>query len=126
MAAAPIVHVEVRGLDEPTLRDFYHDIFGWTRDEALSVDDYSVSKIGGGGLTAGTGHVPDWHARACTFYIQVDDIDETLVRIGAAGGTAVMPRTVGPEEFPTEHIRVFTKFLDPAGNIVGLVETSDP
>jgi predicted enzyme related to lactoylglutathione lyase len=119
---APIVHVEVRGLDEPLLRDFYRNIFGWTRSEDLSMDSDSIAEIGGGGLTAATGQVPDWHARECNFYIQVDDIDETLAQIQAAGGKAVMPKTVGPEDFPAKHIRVFTHFVDPAGNVVGLVE----
>ena len=122
MEAAPVVHVEVRGLDEPLLRDFYRDIFGWSRSEQLSIDDYSIAEIGGGGLTAATGRVPDWHARECIFYIQVDDIDATLAQIEGAGGRAVMPKTVGPDDFPAAHIRVFTQFLDPAGNVVGLVE----
>lgn len=124
--AAPIVHVEVRGLDEPELRQFYLRIFDWKRNEELSVDGYSIAEIGDGGLTAATGQVPDWHARECLFYVQVDDIDKTLAEIEAAGGKAVMPKTVGPGDFPAKHIRVFTQFTDPAGNIVGLVETPKP
>lgn len=120
--ASPVVHVEVRGLDEPSLQAFYRDIFGWVRKEGLSVDGYSVLEVGGGQLTAATGQTPDWKARECTFFIQVDDIDETLSRIEQAGGKAVMPRTVSPEDFPAKHIRIFTKFVDPAGNVVGLVE----
>ena len=92
------------------------------RVEDLSIGDYSVAEIGSGRLTAGIGPVPEWSARSARFYIQVDDIDETLGRIEAAGGTAVMPRTLGPD-FGSEHILVFTTFLDPAGNEVGLVET---
>ena len=120
--AAPIVHVEVRGLDAGTLRSFYGDIFGWKRDDDLSIGDYSVGEVGTGDLTAATGPVPEWSTRSCTFYIQVDDIDETLRQIEAAGGSAVMPRTVGPA-FGATHILTFTKFVDPAGNVVGLVET---
>ena len=120
--AAPIVHVEVRGLDAEHLRAFYEEIFGWQRDDDLSIADYSVSAVGTGALTAATGPVPDWSTRSCTFYMQVDDIDETLRRIEAAGGRAVMPRTVGPT-FGATHILTFTKFVDPAGNVVGLVET---
>lgn len=120
--ASPVVHVEVRGLDEPSLRAFYGEIFGWCRDEDLSVDGYSVVEVGDGRLTAATGQTPDWTVRECTFFIQVDDIDETLSRIELAGGKAVMPRTVSPDGFPAEHLRIFTKFVDPAGNVVGLVE----
>lgn len=118
----PVVHVEVRGLDAPGLQEFYREVFGWERDDALSIGDYSVMGIGEGRLTAGIGPVPDWTARSATFYIQVDDIDETLASIEAAGGKAVMPRTEGPA-FGATHILVFTSFVDPAGNRVGLVET---
>ncbi|MDJ0925347.1 MAG: VOC family protein [Acidimicrobiia bacterium] len=120
--AAAVVHVEIRGLDEPALRDFYRIVFGWTRSDELSVDDYSVAEIGGGSLTAATGQVAEWHARECIFYIQVPDIDEALAHIEAAGGKAVMPRTAGPDDFPAKHLRVFTQFIDPAGNVLGLVE----
>ena len=123
IVAAPVVHVEVRGLNEPVLRDFYRDIFGWERNVGLSTDDYSIAQIGESELTAAIGRAPDWHARECIFYIQVDDIDQTLAQIEEAGGKAVMPKTVGPDDFPAKHIRVFTTFTDPAGNIVGLVET---
>lgn len=119
--ARPVVHVEVRGLDAPSLQAFYRDVFGWERAEDLSIGDYSVAEIGTGRLTAGIGPVPEWSARSAKFYIQVDDIDETLERIEAAGGKAVMPRTVGPD-FGSKHILIFTTFLDPAGNEVGLVE----
>ena len=120
-APAPIVHVDVRGLDKPGLATFYRDIFGWERQEDLSVENYSVSRIGTVDLTAAVGPVPDWSSRSTTFYIQVDDIDATLNQIEAAGGRRVMPRTVGPE-FGASHILIFTKFVDPAGNVVGLVE----
>ena len=77
-------------------------------------------------MTAATGLTPDSKARECTFFIQVDDIDETLGRIELAGGRAVMPRTVSPEDFPAKHSRIFTKFVDPAGNVVGLAEAPSP
>lgn len=120
--ARPVVHVEVRGLDAPALQAFYREVFGWERIEAISIGDYSVTELGTGRLTAGIGPVPEWSARSARFYIQVDDIDETLERIESAGGKAVMPRTVGPD-FGATHILTFTTFLDPAGNEIGLVET---
>ena len=120
--ARPVVHVEVRGLDSPGLQEFYRQVFGWERNDDLSIGDYAVAEIGDGPLTVGIGPVPDWKARSAKFYIQVDDIDEALARIEAAGGRAVMPRTEGPK-FGASHILVFTSFIDPAGNEVGLVET---
>lgn len=122
MKAAPIVHVEVRGLDAPELRMFYADIFGWSRDEERSVGDYSVCSLPTRGLTAATGRVADWQANSATFYIEVSDIDETLLEIERHGGVRLMPKQVGPPDFPSPHISTFTKFMDPAGNVVGLVE----
>jgi predicted enzyme related to lactoylglutathione lyase len=117
----PVVHVEIRGLESQELQSFYRDIFGWDRDDSLSIEDYSVGEVQGDVLTAGVGPVPDWSANASTFFIQVDDIQATLEKIEACGGKAVMPRTEGPV-FGAHHILVFTKFMDPAGNVVGLVE----
>jgi predicted enzyme related to lactoylglutathione lyase len=117
-----VVHVEVRGLDAPSLQAFYQEVFGWERIEDMSIGDYSVAELGTGRLTVGIGPVPEWSARSARFIIQVDDIDQTLERIVEAGGKAVMPRTVGPD-FGAKHILIFTTFLDPAGNEVGLVET---
>ena len=57
--------------------------------------------------------------------VHTDDIEATLRQIEAAGGKGVMPRTEGPP-VGAEHIRVFTTFLDPAGNKVGLVEPPRP
>ena len=122
--ASPVVHLEARGLDATALHAFYADVFGWRRNAELSIGDYAVAEIGDGPLTIGIGPVPDWSSRAAKFYIQVDDIDATLQRIEAAGGTPVMPRTVGPY-FGAKHILVFTSFLDPAGNEIGLVETPE-
>ena len=119
---ARVVHVEVRGLDAPELHEFYESVFGWSRDDSLSIDDYAVTEVGGGPLTVGIGSVPDWSARSTRFYVQVDDIEETLAKVEQAGGKAVMPRTEGPR-FGADHILVFTSFVDPAGNVVGLVET---
>ena len=121
LSPAPVVHVELRGLDTERLRRFYQEVFGWEREEELSIDDYSVQRVAGSLMTAGIGPTPDWSANEATFFIQVEDIDDTLREIETRGGRAVMPRTEGPKVGST-HIVVFTKFIDPAGNVVGLVE----
>lgn len=120
--ARPVVHLDLRGLDAPALQEFYQEVFGWVPNPELSIGDWAVAEIGTGPLTVGIGPVPEWSARSAKFHIQVDDIDETLARIAAAGGEPVMPRTVGPT-FGATHILIFTSFVDPAGNEVGLVET---
>ena len=119
---APIVHVEVRGIDTEELQAFYSEVFGWHRDSARSIGNYSVCSLGRVEVTAATGKAADWLANSATFYIQVAEIEETMAMIEERGGRAVMPKQVGPDDFPSPHINVFTKFVDPAGNVVGLVE----
>jgi hypothetical protein len=58
--AAPVVHVEVRGLDSQRLRTFHRDMFGWEPDPALSVGDDAVHPLADATLTAATGPVPEW------------------------------------------------------------------
>ena len=91
---------------------FYADVFGWKRNDALSIGDYAVAEIGDGPLTIGIGPVPKWSTRGAKFYVQVDDIDETLQRVESSGGKRVMLRTIG-RDFGAKHILVFTSFLDP-------------
>ena len=63
--ARPVVHVEVRGLESDRLRDFYEEVFGWRRNEELSIGNYSVAELGEGLLTAGIGPSGDaTHGRA--------------------------------------------------------------
>jgi predicted enzyme related to lactoylglutathione lyase len=54
-----VVHVEVRGLDAPSLQAFYQEVFGWERIEDMSIGDYSVAELGTGRLTVGIGPVPE-------------------------------------------------------------------
>ncbi|WP_411162130.1 VOC family protein [Flavitalea sp. BT771] len=50
-----------------------------------------------------------------TFYIRVDDINDSLEKIAAAGGR----KLVGPVTLPDN--RKFAWFSDPEGNMVGLI-----
>jgi hypothetical protein len=58
------------------------------------------------------GHEPRQYV---TFYIEVDDIVDTLTRITAAGGKKV----VGPVPLPDG--KKFAWFADPGGNMIGLI-----
>jgi uncharacterized protein len=50
--------------------------------------------------------------------IDVDDIEQSLKDVEAAGGTTVTPRT------PIPGMGAFGYFKDPEGNVMGLWETS--
>jgi len=110
--ANKVAWFEVVGSDGQKLRSFYGDVFGWNfqMGDDPSMDygmtDASETGIGGGvGASPAGGHA--------TFYVEVDDPQEVLDRIVAAGGEVAMPVT----ELP---MVTFAQFRDPEGNLVGL------
>ena len=109
----PVVHFEIGCKDLEGTTNFYTHIFGWTATSIPSaslLDTHSTKGVPGH-ITA-LGHEPHQYV---TFYIEVDDITETLGRIEAAGGKKV----VGPIPLPDG--KKFAWFSDPGGNMVGLI-----
>ena len=108
----PVVHFEVGVADLGRSRRFYEDLFGWgiTTDES----GYGLVSTGsdqgiGGGVTATDGH-PSW----VTFYVAVDDLEESLRRAEELGGK----RLTNP--LPVAGAGGFALFADPDGNMIGL------
>jgi predicted enzyme related to lactoylglutathione lyase len=56
-----------------------------------------------------TGHV--------TFYVEVPDVEEALVKAESLGGTRLM----GPDEVPGAGV-VIGQFSDPEGHVIGLIK----
>lgn len=79
---------------------FYGEILGWSTKRSIQPDmdyrEFQVSQTSIGGMMAmpaDSGDMrPGWLG-----YIAVDDVDATLVRVTAAGGTVHMPATDIPE-----------------------------
>jgi predicted enzyme related to lactoylglutathione lyase len=103
-----IDYVELAGGDMPVSKDFYTAAFGW------GFVDYGpeYAAFDGAGLDGGlsadtpTGTPP-------LVILKSDDLEATLARVEAAGGTIVEPTF----EFPGG--RRF-HFRDPAGNVLGV------
>jgi uncharacterized protein len=108
----PIVHFEVIGKDKQAMEDFYTAIFDWQLTPVM--DNYSMVSAGsgiGGGIgstTDGEGHV--------TFYVEVEDVANSLSVVESRGGQV----TMGPEQMPGGPI--IGIFTDPEGHVVGLVQ----
>jgi predicted enzyme related to lactoylglutathione lyase len=117
--ANPVVHFEVIGKDGKALQDFYSGIFGWKVD-ATNPMNYGIVNAEdtgggiGGGLSAGDGHTNG----LVTFYIAVQDPEETLKTVEAQGGKIVMPVM----EIPGM-VRL-AQFADPEGNIIGIIDAN--
>jgi predicted enzyme related to lactoylglutathione lyase len=116
--ANPVVHWEIGGRDLDTLQDFYAKAFGWTIREGG--DGYRMVDPAdgglGGGLMQASQHMPPY----VTVYVQVDDLESALERIGELGGVPLVPPTPIGDEMS------FALFRDPEGNIVGLLRATGP
>ena len=113
-----VVHWEIGGRDLDALSGFYEDLFGWT---STGFDaDYRLVDLGdavGGGLMRCQDDMPSY----VTIYVAVDDLDETLAKVGDLGGTALVPPT------PIPGVGAFALFQDPAGNTIGILRpASEP
>jgi predicted enzyme related to lactoylglutathione lyase len=119
----PVVHFEVIGKDGEKLRSYYSELFGWEikADNPMSYGivqregNLSPDGVGIGGGIGGPG--PDGYEGHVTFYVGVDDIEETLARAEALGGT----RVFGPDEIMDGVI--LGQFTDPEGHLIGLASS---
>ena len=107
----PVVHFEINGKDGKALQRFYRDLFDWHVDDNNPINYGMVDTHAGGingGITEGENSV--------TVYVEVDDLQAYLDKIGRLGGRTVTPVTVIPD------MVTFATFADPSGNVVGLVK----
>ncbi len=118
--ANKIVHWELMGPDGDKLQSFYRDLFGWESEAVPGFDEYHMVQADqagvGGAVGKGNEHMPQYQ----TMYVEVDDIDKYLAKVGEMGGQTSVPRTVIPD------MVTFALFTDPAGNLVGIVESDTP
>jgi len=112
-----IVHAEVVGKDGPALQQFYGSVFGWKQNTDLP-GGYAMTDHEDSGIVLGTGPSPDGGAGWVTFYVSVDDLDDTLEKVQANGGQVVMPKfSPAPETW-------LAMFADPEGHVVGLSQAA--
>lgn len=112
---SPVVHFEINSQNPAALHDFYRELFDWQ----IQVDPeigYGMVDTKGSGINGGIG--PSRGPSQVTFYIEVEDLPATIVRIEAAGGKVVVPIT------EVSGVVSFAQFADPDGNVVGLLESA--
>jgi predicted enzyme related to lactoylglutathione lyase len=124
-----VVHFEIPADDVERAKSFYGSVFDWdlntmqmgegeyTIGTTSPVDDSNMPTEAGalnGGLMERSDLTP-----APVITIAVDDIEQSLKEVEAAGGSTVTPRT------PIPGMGAFGYFKDPEGNVMGLWETSD-
>jgi predicted enzyme related to lactoylglutathione lyase len=109
----PIVHAEIRSSDPDATRAFFGSLFGWTYPQEGAFPGYTFVDTG----------VPDALYTAIsplqgdgdlvTFFVAVDDLEETLAQAKKLGGRVVQE----PVSVPGVS---FALLADPQGHIVGL------
>ena len=111
-----MVHFEIMGGDGTALERFYTELFGWKIDSNNPMQYGVVDTNGGpGGINGGVGPGYDGNARV-TVYAKVENLQKTLARAEQLGGRTVLePSDVpgGPK---------LAMFMDPTGNVVGIME----
>ena len=113
----PVAFFEVISADAPRARAFYSELFDWKIEPDEALGGYAMIDTGGGdeALGGGVGSSQSPGDTGIKIYVQVDDIEGYLERVGKLGGTTVVP----PMALPGDHGRIAV-FADPDGNVVGL------
>ena len=123
-----VVHFEIPADDVERAKSFYGSVFDWELN-TMQMDegeytiatttpvDESMMPTEPGGINGGLMRRSD-ETPSPVITIDVDDIEQSLKNVEAAGGTTVTPRT------PIPGMGAFGYFKDPEGNVMGLWETS--
>lgn len=106
-----VSYLRIPAADPEQSAAFYEAVFGWN---VRNDPDKSAFEDGTGDVI---GHFMTEHAVAAAAgirpYVFVEDVEQTLEKVGANGGEVVTP------PYPEGDLRVAT-FRDPAGNVIGV------
>jgi predicted enzyme related to lactoylglutathione lyase len=111
----PVVHWELMVGDLENAKAFYRSVFDWKIDDS-GMPGYASIDTGSrppGGMMARPESVP---VCALNTYFAVDDIDSTLAKALAAGGSLIAPKT------PVPGIGAWAMFTDPDGIPIGVFQ----
>lgn len=107
-----VVHWEIGGRDLEGLDSFYRQLFAWQSTGSDPNYRLVTPATGiGGGLMRCHDEMPAY----VTFYVAVDDLEATLAKVEALGGSIL----VGPTPIPD--VGAFALFQDPEGNTIGIM-----
>lgn len=109
----PVIHFEIGCSDQASARKFYEACFDWKLTSSENMDEVDTkSDLGiNGHITSLVTEIDHY----VTFYIQVDDVAESLKKIENEGGKTIVP----PIQLPDG--RTFAWFNDVSGNTLGII-----
>lgn len=112
--------VDLQTSDQTAAKEFYSGLFGWAYDDQPMQEGqvYSMAKLGDHLVAAIAPQSPELAAAgapsAWNTYIAVDSVDETVAKVGAAGGQVAM------QPFDVMDAGRMAFVLDPGGAAVAL------
>ena len=112
---SPVVHWQFLTADPDRTAAFYETMFGWSVSTANGMGYRSVTSSSERGIDGGIWPAPPGAPESVQLYIEVDDIDAALQRIGELGGSMIMPKQVLPDG------DAMALALDPLGRAFGLM-----
>jgi hypothetical protein len=119
----PVVHFEITGKDGKALSSYFSQLFDWEID-ANNPMGYGIvdrtKNLGADGIGIGGGIAtgPEGYPGHVTFYVEVPDVEASLAKAEALGGTRMM----GPEEVMEGLI--IGLFTDPEGHVIGVMHST--
>lgn len=109
-----ICYIEIPAANVEKSAEFYHRVFGWTlrkRGDGSTAFDDAVGEVSGTWVL----NRPPSTAPGLLVYIMVDNAEDTVQAIVAAGGEIV--RAIGADA-----PEITARFRDPGGNVVGIYQ----
>jgi len=115
MPHGDITHVDIPADDVERARGFYSELFGWKINEIPGYEGYPMwqapNRISGGGIAQRGESLPTMRS-----YVEVDSIDDMLVKAEELGGRVIMAKA------PISETSWYAAFEDTEGNAIGLYE----
>jgi predicted enzyme related to lactoylglutathione lyase len=110
----PVIQFEIAGQNGSKLREFYGFLFDWKIDKS---DPAGLSNVRTGGRSGIDGAIREEENGPVeiTVYVQVSDLEATLVRVEKLGGKTIVPPTSSGD-------KRWAQFEDPEGHVIGLVQ----
>jgi predicted enzyme related to lactoylglutathione lyase len=114
-----LAHFDIHSADTEKAKAFYENVFDWKCSSYAGAEEFCQITAADGsviGAISGRRYNPDSkeiYGFECS--VTVDDVEETIRAVEAAGGKTLMPKTAIP------HVGWVAKFLDPEGNLFAAI-----
>jgi hypothetical protein len=111
--AGKLVHFELPARDAARAKGFWTGVFGWQFSEPMGMEYFMTQNAEGQG-----GAVYPSEEKQLLAYFDTDDIEATIEKVRASGGTA-------DDKQPVPHVGWFAHCTDTEGNKFGVFESDE-